>query len=316
MKKLLIFISFLLSLPCAFSQTHYGGFSQYMFNGLVINPAYAGSREVMSTSLMYRKQWLGIEDAPESTSLSWHFPVPKLKLGLGLFAMMEQEDIQKRTQIFGNFAYQLMLGKGKLALGLKAGILFQNSDLSKVISQLDDPTDPYFSDRYPQNKTFINFGAGAYYYTRRFYAGASIPLMADYRIDTVSYDYSFTLSPSYYNIYLTTGGLVVNTDVFKWKPSMLLKYDMETGNMQVDLNTSFILFSDFLWIGASYRTDLEKTGPALIGLLEFTIGDRWSIGYSYDYSLSGLNSYLNGTHEISVRYELFKRIAADNPRYF
>ena len=316
MRKLTVVMVFILLLQHGFSQTHYGGLSQYMFNGLVINPAYAGSREVISTTLMYRKQWLGIDDAPQSTTFSLHLPVPQQKLGLGLFVMNEQEDIRTRLQLFANFSYRLLLGKGKLAFGLKAGMMMQKNDLSKVLSPLDDPADPYFSDQYPQNKNFLNFGTGAYYYTPRFYAGVSIPLLADYEIDTLSYDYNLTLSPLNYSVFLTSGILAVTTDNFKWKPSLLLKYDASSGTMQYDLNTSFILFSDRIWVGASYRSDLDNTGPAIIGLLELQLGDQWTIGYSYDYSLSGLNNYLNGTHEILLRFELCKRINANNPRYF
>ncbi len=313
MRKLLAVIALMFLSAGLFSQNQYSGFSQYMFNGLALNPAYAGSREVLSMSLMYKKQWAGIENSPESQTFSLHTPLKKQRIGLGVFLMHEKLDIRDRTQAYLNYSFRFPAGKGMMSLGLRAGAFFESQDLARII--LEDPDDPYFTN-VPESAVLPNFGFGFYYYTSRFYLGASIPLLAEYEVDTLSSKYSASFDMEGYNYFLTAGALVVSTRPFKWKPSVLVKAQPGSGSYQVDLNSNFILFDDRLWVGASYRTDIENTGPALIGMIEVQLSDKVMIGYAYDYALSKMNNYLNGSHEIYLRYELFNKINAYNPRYF
>jgi len=313
MRKLFLFIWLAGTSLAVFPQNQYSGFSQYMFNGLAINPAYAGSREAPCMSLMYKKQWAGIKDAPEAQTFSMHTPLKKQRVGVGVFLMREKIDIRNRTHAYLNYAYRFPLGNGIMSLGLKAGAFFEKQDMSRIT--LDDPDDPYFT-LVPESAILPNFGFGMYYSTDRFYLGASVPLLTTYRIDTLSSGYKPSWDMADYNYFLTGGVLLVSSHVFKWKPSVLVKYQPASNSVQFDLNTSFILFNDFLWLGASYRTDIDNTGPAVVGIIEFQISDRLLIGYSYDYALSQMNHYLNGSHEIFMRYELFSKIRAHNPRYF
>lgn len=313
MRKALLTIFFAWIFFQVNAQNQYSGFSQYMFNGLAINPAYAGSRDVLSTSFLYKKQWAGIENSPVAQTLSVHTPLREQRIGLGLFLMHEQIDIRNRSQLYFNYAFRFPVAGGTMSFGLKAGAFFENQDLSRIL--LEDPDDPYFT-RVPESVVLPNFGFGMYYYSNRFYLGASVPLLTDYRIDTLSSKYVAEFNVMAYNYLFTAGALLISSRPFKWKPSVLMKIQPYSESYQFDINSSFILFDDFLWVGASYRTDLENTGPAIIGLVEIQLSDQLLIGYSYDYTLSKLNNYLNGSHEIYIRYEFFKRIHAANPRYF
>lgn len=316
MKRWTWIILGLLITTTGMSQVHYAGFSQYMFNGLAINPAYAGTRDVFTISGSYKKQWTGIEGAPELQTLSVHWPGKKKKVGLGFSLLNETEDIKSNLQIFGNYAYRVPLGSGTLSMGLRAGAMIHTEDYAELLTLLDDPNDPFYAESISNNKTYLNIGTGFYYFTDQFYVGLSIPLMSNYLADSVAGDFKFSISPLDYTYYLTAGALVVSKDKFKWKPSMLLKYHASYGGYQVDINSNFILFNDLLWIGGSYRTGLGDTGSTLIGMVELKIGDKIMLGYSYDQVLGGLNTYLRGTHEVFLRFELIKRIRASNPRYF
>jgi type IX secretion system PorP/SprF family membrane protein len=282
-------------------------FSDYISNGLLINPAYAGSREVLSLSLLFRDEWVGFENSPLYETFSAHAPLKNAHIGLGFVFMNEKSGSTVNTHAYFNYAYRMNMGKGKLALGLKAGFNYTNNDWNNLY--LNNPIDPTFSDK---TKKYIlpNFGIGAYYSTDRVFAGLSIPYILSYRESSAGSGYKIYHDMKNYNYLLTAGYLFDISRNFKLKPSFLLKYNAIM-KQQFDLNLNFILLNDKLWIGTACRFD-----EALSSSLELQINPQLRFGYSFDYS--GLQSnYFNYTsHEIFIRYEFSYKIKAFNPRYF
>ena len=309
-------ILILVSSAAVIAQQNQAYFSQYWVNGLAINPAYAGSREVFNVSMLYQRKWTGVEGSPTNYTFSAHTPLKNERIALGLFVVNQRYGIQKNTQAYLNYAFRLQTERGKISLGLKAGASFVNEDLGSLLSGLDDPTDPAFAS---VEQTYVqpNFGFGVYYYTPRYFVGVSIPDMMSYRLDTVSFKYKSSLSPSFYSYLVTAGVLIGKSEAtVKWKPSFLMMYRSDYKAIRFDINSSFILFDDRLWIGASYRSGGSYPSPVLVGNIEVYISRQLMLGYSYDYTLGGLNNALNGVHEIILRYELGFKLKASNPRYF
>src|SRR6478609_7829571 len=151
-------------------------YTQYMYNMNVINPAYAGSKDHLSGAVLYRNQWVGIDGAPTTFSLSGSSPIGK-NVGGGLSLISDQIGPVKEQNVYADFSYTLNLGgEHRLALGLKGGVTIQNTSLfSDINSSLPEPTDPAFSEN--TSNTFMNFGAGAFYYTDKYYVALSVPNM-------------------------------------------------------------------------------------------------------------------------------------------
>jgi len=282
--------------------------SQYLTNGLIINPAYAGTRGALSTNLSYRKQWAKIVGAPQFQTLSLHSPVNKReKVALGLVAEYMTYGVTKDIGIYGFYAYNVRLGKGKLSMGLRGGVDLSNTNYNNLQFPDGNPQDPLLMGdiRY----VMPNIGAGFYYYTDRFFAGLSVPSILTYKSDAQN---ESGVSPEFmmFKTYFLTGTLIRFSDAFKVKPSVLVRYSM-TEPLEMDLNANLII-ADLLWIGGSYRI-AEK---AAVALLDLQVTPQLKIGYSYDYQLGHLNNYTTGTHEISLRYEFEYSVSATSPRYF
>lgn len=282
--------------------------SQYLTNGLIINPAYAGSRGALSANVSYRKQWARITGAPQFQSLSLHSPInQKEKVALGFLAEYVTYGVTKDIGIYGFYAYSTPLGRGRLSMGLKGGIDMSNTNYNNLKFPDGNPGDPLLTGNIKYG--LPNFGTGFYYYTDRFFVGLSVPSILSFRRDEQD---EFTVYPDYklFKTYLTAGTLLKFTDSFKVKPSVLLRYSMSEP-VEVDLNANFI-FADILWIGGSYRI-AEK---AAVALLDLQVTPQLKLGYSYDYQLGHLSNYTSGTHEISLRYEFEFSVSATSPRYF
>ena len=303
MRKFALILIFGLFSLQAGSQHLFPVYSQYMLNGLALNPAYAGSRDVFNVTIGYRNQWVGFDGAPVSQSLSAHTPMKNENIALGVFLHNEQIDVRNNTSLYVNYAYRIRVAEGRLSLGLKAGGVNRNARWNNLL--LHDPGDIVFSD--PGSSEMLpNIGFGAYYYTSRFYVGASIPLfLSDSTRNSKAVSYH---DMSNYN-YLVSGGMVVGKGGIKVKPSFLLKYSAKNP-LQVDANLSFIL-ADLIWVGASYRIE-----DALVGLVKLQISEQLRLGYTYDYSLSRLGKFNNGSHEIVLIYDFRYSVNAVNPRYF
>lgn len=282
--------------------------SHYMFNQLLLNPAYAGSHEYVSTTLLYRKQWAGMEGAPVTQSASIHGLIPKKRLGLGFYLQQDKIGVTKQTDFYGSGAYHLDLGDAKLSLGLQGGFTYMKSELSKLTYW--DPFDNVFN--YNEFTTVLpNVGAGVYYYRNLFYAGLSAPYMLSY--DSSRGPDVKPSNPIHHLIrkyYFTMGGVIETEHEIKFKPSMLLKFEQK-GDFQYDLNLN-VLIKNIFWIGASYRSN-----DAIVALVEYQINRKLRLGYSYDYTVGKLKNYNTGSHEIMLGYDFgFSVLKMKSPRYF
>jgi type IX secretion system PorP/SprF family membrane protein len=285
---------------------HFPIYSQYMLNGLAINPAYAGSRDVLSTSIMYRKQWMGFDGAPVTATLSAHTPLKNRKIGLGLHVITEKIGISNNISFFGNYAYRVRMGLGHMSFGLKFGTEILKEDYSQITTRKAD--DVAFSN----TESFVlpNFGFGAYYFTNDYFVGLSIPSFLSYKQASGSKFEAYNDIKNY-NFLLTGGYLFWITNTFKLKPSTLIRYHANSP-VQFDLNLNAILLKDgLLWLGMSYRNK-----EALVGLVEFQMGTKWRMGLSYDYSLGPISKYSSGTIEAMLRMELITVVKTINPRFF
>jgi len=306
-KKYILLIFFIVAGKLVFAQ-YFPVYSQYIFNGMAINPAYTGSREVFSLSLLNRNQWVGMKGAPVTQAFSAHAPLKNERVALGFLLTNDKIGVTSNSALFFNYAYRIFMPKGRLSLGLKAGVNLFNSNWQKITT-FSSTTDPSFNQ--PSTQSFLpNFGVGAYYYSKRFFAGLSVPLMLSYRQKSQSDSYEFYHDVKQYNVHLTSGYLFDISEMFKFKPSFLLKYSLNS-TWQLDLNGNMILFNDRIWLGASYRIK-----DAVAGIMELKITDQLNLGYAYDYSLGEISKFQNGSHEILLRYEFTYKIKTPSPRYF
>jgi type IX secretion system PorP/SprF family membrane protein len=285
----------------------YPVYSQYLHNGLIINPAYAGSREALSFFLSGRKQWAGMKGAPVSESISLHSLMKNDRVGLGLTGQFFQYGYSKSTSVYADYAYHVRVGKGKLGFGLKTGFDISNTDYTGII--LIDPSDPVFKTN---DKPYFlpNAGAGVYFYGKKFFAGAAVPSFLSYVKNSSGKVSSDALSD--FDICLSAGALINIAPQFKFKPSVFVDYSVQkTKETQIDLNGNFIIH-DFIWIGGSWRTSEQ----VVVGILQLQVNPQIMFGYSYDYPVGNMNTYSTGSHEIVLRYEFRYKVSAANPRYF
>ena len=279
-------------------------FTQYMYNTISINPAYAGSRETLSVVGLHRSQWVGLEGGPTTQTLSIHTPLRNEKIGLGLSIINDELGYENLSYIYGDFSYTIQTSeKAKLAFGLKAGFTSYSLDPVYRQGQIDDPTIRGIEDRWSPN-----IGAGVYWNTNRWYLGLSAP-----RILTTNNNreegYQALERISYY----FTGGYVFDLgESTKFKPAMLLKAT-NGAPLSFDVTANF-LFNEVFWIGGSYR--INERASAIGGIADFQISKQFRIGYAYEYPLSDLRPYTSGTHEVLIMFEVFKSKRVKSPRYF
>jgi type IX secretion system PorP/SprF family membrane protein len=274
-----------------------------MFTGLALNPAYAGSLEVLSLSALYRRsQWSGFERIPQTQTFAGDFPLRNPQLALGLLVVNDRVGIYRKTGIYGIYAYRVKAGKGKLSFGLQAGFdqLREDGTNIKTIQE----GDPMFNDEI--HKSFMpNVGAGIYYYTSKCFVGLSLPKLLAYSPHTAD-SYRGTLTME--NAMLYGGGIIPTGNNFKIKPSVLLKYIQKS--VLYDLNCNFIMFpEDRLEVGVSYRN-----ANTLVAMAEIRVNSQMCIGYAYDHAFSNLNA-ANSCHEVMLRYEFRFRVKAENPLF-
>jgi type IX secretion system PorP/SprF family membrane protein len=284
--------------------------SQYMFNHLLLNPAYAGSKDYMMATLLYRKQWVDFKGAPTTQVASLHGPVGLTNFGWGASISHDKIGVTDRTDAYLNAAYHLPVGpKMKLSLGLRAGggyYSYKNSDLIYW-----DANDPLFAGD-KTSKFIPNLGAGAYLYTDKFYAGVSVPNVISYDTTKVlSLNMSGNVVPNQVRHYFATAGVAieVNPDVVI-KPSVLVKY-VQNAPVEADFNVNFLL-AQVLWVGGSYRT-----GDSFVALLELQLTKKFRLGYSYDFTTTDMKNYSAGSHEIMIGYDFgYDIMKVKTPRYF
>jgi type IX secretion system PorP/SprF family membrane protein len=276
-------------------------YSQYMFNGLTINPAYAGSREAPSITALHRSQWNGFDGSPRTSTFSIHSPLKNEKVAVGMLVYHDKYGVFEQTAILGSYAYRIKMGTSKLSMGLQGGMIFQQYNWNNIhtIQQYDQA----FSGSYKH--TLPSTGTGLYYYSEKYFAGISVPQLL-----VINKNNTFDKNSVRYKTYFFTAGynFILNSGL-KIKPSVLLKYE-KGSRAQLDINC-WITYKDKIGMGLSYRSS-----DALIFLLSIQATRQLSLGYSYDKSFNRLSTYNNGSQEIVLTYDFKYFINANNPRSF
>lgn len=281
--------------------------SQYMFNGLVLNPAYAGTHSYWSSSVLHRSQWVKFDKAPTTQTFCIDGPIANNKLGLGLTASNDQLGVTRQQEFALNAAYKLALAKGYLSAGLRLAGANYSANLSDVV--VWDTDDAVFANNISNEMAFKG-GFGLYYYERLWFAGLSIPTL--FSSDKNILPENSTINRFFENHYYFHTGLVKEVSpVLAIKPSMLVKYQT-AAPVQVDVNCNFMFFQKF-WLGMGWRS-----GDALVAMAEWNISPQLRLGYAYDYTLSAINNYSNGSHEVMLGFDFGRDVALKtrSPRYF
>jgi len=287
--------------------------SNYQHNWIIYNPAYTGSREVLSTSLFVRQKSLS-GPGPKYQQLSAHTPLKNNKVALGLSYFREQNagtislsdffdaPFTKETMMM-SYTYRIWAGSARLALGLTAGVSIYGESFREL--SLTDPGDSYFVAG--EREFLPNVGAGLLYYTDDYFLGLSVPYFLSRGITRNSIAHDFNK----YTAVFTGGYNLKASDIFSFKPTGLLMYDvgMRTMNYQGSLNFGFL--NERFWIGAIY-----KSSKAIAFNANISLNDQWLLGYSYDYYLDNMNGYFHGSHEIVLRWEWIKTVKTSVPFYF
>jgi type IX secretion system PorP/SprF family membrane protein len=285
-------------------------YTQYMYNTIVVNPAYAGSRQAFSVFALHRTQWVGLEGAPVTNSLSINTPFNDSKVGLGLSFVNDQIGPSVENNIAVDFSYTIPLSyKYKMSFGLKGSANLLDVDFTKLDYY---PGSPVVYENNIDNKFSPNVGVGFYLHSDNSYIGISAPNL----IETQHYDReSISSSTSHIatekiNYYLIAGYVFDLNPDLKLKPSLITKY-VQGSPLQVDVSANFMMNDKFV-AGLAYRWS-----AAVSAMVGFQASQSWFIGYSYDFDTTELAKYNSGSHEIFLRFELFNAYdKITSPRFF
>lgn len=293
-------------------------FSQYMFNMMALNPAYAGSRDVLSMSALYRNQWTGVEGAPQTATFTMDMPLNRERVGVGLQLYGDKYGPVQEAGGFVSYAFRIKVGaRSTLALGLQGGAASYNVNLADIKTAPDGGVaDPAFASNI--SKILPNFGTGIYLSNDRSYLSLSVPRLIKNKLN--EYNVGDVLATQRRHAYLAAGFVVGISPSVKMKPSMLVKY-AEGAPLGFDANINF-WFADRVAIGTSIRrnqfSDWSPVGTdAIIGILEIQLTDQFRFGYSYDRTMNNFKDVAPSSHEIMIRYEFgFGKNRILTPRYF
>lgn len=310
-KAIAVIIVFVLAANKSKAQFDYM-FTQYMFNEMFINPAYAGSKEAMSATLLHRQQWVNFPGRPITTSFALHGPLMGNKMGLGLSVLNERIGVLNHNLIYGSYAYRVKTGEAStLAFGLMGGIHNQVNKFSDLKVNNDGSTDPNFSNSV--STIAPNFGTGIFFNTKTFYTGISVPRMID---DKVKFEtngavvLTTKIEPSNFHYYFTIGNVFTLSKDLKLKGQAMVKA-VQNAPIQYDVNANFLI-KELIWAGISYRN-----GSAISGILGMQVNAQFLVSYAYDYNLNSIQNYSQGSHEIALNYLFsYKGKKVITPRYF
>jgi len=291
-------------------------YTQYMYNTISVNPAYAGSRGVMSVMGLHRSQWVGLDGAPRTQTLTLNSPIGENeRLGIGLSVVNDEIGPTNETYIGVDFSYTIPTSEiGKLSFGIKGGAHLLNVDFQELVQF--NQNDALFENNI-DNKFSPQVGVGVYYHTNKFYLGLSAPNL----LETDHFDESSTsgdsdavsfLAEERINYYLIAGHVFDITDDLKFKPALLTKLVFGTP-LQVDVSANFLMY-ERLTLGVAYRWSAAVTGQ-----VAFQISDAMMIGFAYDRETTelGQSQFNDGSYEVMLRFELFKKYNRMlTPRFF
>lgn len=279
-------------------------YTQYMYNTININPAYAGSRGAMSIFGLYRTQWVGLDGAPETSSFSLNTPINNSNLGLGVSLVNDKIGPTNENTFSADLSYTIPTSETfKLSFGIKGTANLFNLDINKL--NPEHQGDPQFQDL--GNKFSPNIGAGVYWHSDKAYVGLSVPNF----IETTRYsDNDYAIFKDRINYYFIAGYVFDLDPYTKFKPAVLTKM-VQGAPLQVDLSANF-MFNDKFTVGVAYRWS-----AALSAMAGFQVTDGLFIGYAYDRETTRLNNYNSGSHEIFLRFEFFNNYSRiTSPRFF
>lgn len=278
-------------------------YTQYMYNTINVNPAYAGSRGVMSIFALHRTQWVGLDGAPITNVASINTPISDSRVGLGVSFVNDKIGPTNENTLSADLSYTVPMSENyKLSFGIKGTANLFNLDISKL-----NPVDIDPSIQNVENKFSPNVGAGIYLHSDKAYVGFSVPnFIESNRYD----DNEVAIFKEKINYYLMAGYVIDLSSEVKFKPAVLSKLVIGSP-LQVDISGNF-LFSEKFTVGVAYRWS-----AALSGMVGFQVSDSIYIGYGYDRETTKLNNYNSGSHEIFLRFELFSRQSRIvSPRFF
>lgn len=279
-------------------------FTQYMYNTININPAYAGSRGTTSIFALHRTQWVGLDGAPTTNAVSINTPINNSNLGLGVSFVNDKIGPTNENTISADLSYSIQTSADfKLSFGMKATANLFNLDANKLnpVNQ----GDPQFQNL--RNVFTPNIGAGIYYHSDKAYLGVSVPnFIATNRYD----DNDVAIFKEKINYYFIGGYVFDLSNDIQFKPAFLTKL-VEGAPLQVDVSANF-MFVEKLVVGIAYRWS-----AAMSAMVGFQVTDGMYIGYGYDLETTNLENYNSGSHEIFLRYEIFKNNGKiTTPRFF
>jgi type IX secretion system PorP/SprF family membrane protein len=311
MKKIIKLIAIACFLPMAAGAQQDALVSQYMFNGLYLNPAYAGSHDYWTSTVSFRRQWVGFQGAPMTTIAAIDGPIKNKNMGLGMMLMNDQIGITKHNSAMFSYAYQIKTSEtSKFALGVNAGFSQFSANFTNPDFVVWDKDQDVVFQNDLRSKILPRFGFGMYYFGKKYYAGLSIPTLFAYQ-KGMAFNFDVSKASFLKRHYLFTAGYVFETSKdIKIRPSVLLKY-VNNAPLQADFNLSTV-YKDMIWAGVSLRT-----GDAVAFILEYQANKHFRIGYSYDVTYSKLRNYSSGSHEIMLGIDFGKDlIKVKTPRYF
>jgi len=281
-------------------------YTQYMYNTVSVNPAYAGSRGNLSVAALHRSQWVGLDGAPVTQTINLHSPVGYNGVGLGTSIVNDKIGPTSETYFDIDFSYTVKTSDvGKLSFGLKASAHLLDIRFSELNQFAPDQTLEQDID----NKFSPNFGAGIYFHTDKFYVGLSVPRF----LQTSHFDESsLSTAKEQMNLYFITGYVFEMNPLLKFKPTVLAKV-VEGAPLQIDLSANFMMNDKFI-LGAAYRWD-----AAISGMVGFQLNESFLIGMAYDKEITELGNatFNNGSFEVILRYDFIKTKGyLKSPRFF
>ncbi len=279
-------------------------FTQYMYNTISINPAYAGSRGTLSIFALHRDQWIGLDGAPVSNTVSVNTPFNNNRLGLGVSIVNDKIGPTTDNSFSLDLSYTVPVSETfKLSFGVKGTANIFNVDVNKL--NPSDQTDPQFQNF--SNEFSPNFGVGLYLHSDKAYIGLSAPNFIESKLYN---DNEVAIYKEKINYYLIAGYVFDLNSYVKFKPTLFTKL-VQGAPLQVDVSGNF-LFNEIFTVGVAYRWSASVS--AMVG---FQITDAFALGYAYDFETTQLNNYNSGSHELFIRYEIFKKNnKITTPRFF
>jgi type IX secretion system PorP/SprF family membrane protein len=284
-------------------------YTMYMWNTACVNPAYAGSADMMTGSLLARKQWVGLKGSPSTQTFVLHTPLKERSLGAGLSVVHDQAGPLNTFSANFDISYRIWItSKSRLSFGLKGGFDQVSARLSQV-AYVNENDPSFLGD--VSGRITPNFGFGMYYWSEKGYVGLSAPRLLERSVRGELNGNLLTTIKERQHYFLIAGYVWPLSTSVKFKPTLLVKA-VFGAPIQVDGTASFLM-RDKLWLGAAYR----QWGGSLSAFVAYNVSDQLRIGYAHDFALSAIRAYQTGTHEIMLNYDMyFNRQKARSPRYF